>query len=239
MIVYHGSSETVRKPDILHSYRALDFGRGFYVTTVREQAERWARRKAALSGRKALVNRYLMGDDMTGLRVRQFPDDLSEWIEFVCACRDEKPVYQAFDLIIGKVANDKVFRVVDMYHSGIWDKVRALMEIRAYPNYDQLAFITQRAIDKLLRFDGVSEVCAVDDRILEQVYQENLEERLIDYIAVQHDLTLEEAMDIYYSSRLAERIHRGEEGIQYLDYKVLAQILHETEPERFLAAPLP
>lgn len=158
MIVYHGSSETVRKPDILHSYRALDFGRGFYVTTVREQAERWARRKAALSGRKALVNRYLMGDDMTGLRVRQFPDDLSEWIEFVCACRDEKPVYQAFDLIIGKVANDKVFRVVDMYHSGIWDKARALMEIRAYPNYDQLAFITQRAIDKLLRFDGVSEV---------------------------------------------------------------------------------
>lgn len=41
MIVYHGSSETVRQPDILHSYRALDFGRGFYVTTVREQAERW------------------------------------------------------------------------------------------------------------------------------------------------------------------------------------------------------
>ena len=52
MIVYHGSSKTVRQPDILHSYRALDFGRGFYVTTVREQAERWARRKAALSGER-------------------------------------------------------------------------------------------------------------------------------------------------------------------------------------------
>ena len=31
MIVYHGSSEVVRQPDILHSYRALDFGKGFYV----------------------------------------------------------------------------------------------------------------------------------------------------------------------------------------------------------------
>ena len=29
MIVYHGSSEVVRQPDILHSYRALDFGKGF------------------------------------------------------------------------------------------------------------------------------------------------------------------------------------------------------------------
>ena len=50
MIVYHGSSEVVRQPDILHSYRALDFGKGFYVTSVRGQAERWARRKASLVG---------------------------------------------------------------------------------------------------------------------------------------------------------------------------------------------
>ncbi len=158
MIVYHGSSEVVRQPDILHSFRALDFGKGFYVTTVREQAERWARRKVVLDGGRAIVNLYQMDDDMTELRVKRFPDDLSDWIEFVCDCRDGKLGYQDYDLIIGKVANDKVFRVVDMYHAGIWDKERAIMEIRAYPNYDQLAFITQIAIDKLLRFKGYLEV---------------------------------------------------------------------------------
>lgn len=158
MIVYHGSSEVVRQPDILHSFRALDFGKGFYVTTVREQAERWARRKVVLDGGRAIVNLYQMDDDMTELQVKRFPDDLSDWIEFVCDCRDGKLGYQDYDLIIGKVANDKVFRVVDMYHSGIWDKERAIMEIRAYPNYDQLAFITQIAIDKLLRFKGYLEV---------------------------------------------------------------------------------
>ena len=73
----------------------------------------------------------------------------------------------------------------------------------------------------------------MDDRILEQTYQEGLEERLIAYIADQHNVSLERAMDIYYSSHLAEKIHDGVEGIQYLDYKVLAQILQETEPERF------
>ena len=37
--------------------------------------------------------------------------------------------YEQYDLISGKVADDKVFRVVDMYHQGIWDKQRALKEI--------------------------------------------------------------------------------------------------------------
>ena len=158
MIIFHGSSEIVKQPDILHSYRALDFGKGFYVTSVREQAERWARRKADLVGGKAIVNQYQMSDERTGLRVKTFSDDLTEWIDFVCDCRDGKTVYQQYDLIIGKVANDKVFRVVDMYHSGIWDRERALKEIRIYPNYDQLAFISQIAIDELLVFDHSREV---------------------------------------------------------------------------------
>ena len=158
MIVYHGSSGAVPRPDTRHSYRALDFGRGFYVTTVLEQAERWARRKADLFGGKAVVTQYRMSDDPSGLRVRRFDDDLAEWIEFVCDCRDDGPDYQQYDLIIGKVANDKVFRVVDMYHAGIWDKARALREIRAYPNYDQIAFVTQAAIDRLLQYDRHWEV---------------------------------------------------------------------------------
>ena len=40
-------------------------------------------------------------------------------------------------------------------------------------------------------------------------------------------------MQIYYSSRLSEKIEEGREGIQYLDYKVLVDILKETEPELF------
>ena len=78
MTVYHGSSEVVKQPDVLHSYRALDFGKGYYVTSIREQAERWARRKADLTGGKAIVNQYRMSDNTSGLRVKTFPDDLTE-----------------------------------------------------------------------------------------------------------------------------------------------------------------
>ena len=44
MIVYHGSTEIIEKPDVLHSYRNLDFGKGFYVTPHYNQALRWAKR---------------------------------------------------------------------------------------------------------------------------------------------------------------------------------------------------
>ena len=73
----------------------------------------------------------------------------------------------------------------------------------------------------------------MDDQILEDTYQENLEERLIACLAERNGIPLEEAMDIYYRSRLAGQIHQGTEGIQYLDHKVRAQILEETEPELF------
>lgn len=159
MIVYHGSTVVVKHPDILHSYRWLDFGKGFYTTTVKEQAERWARRKAdILNSKHAIVNIYQMNDDANGLTVKTFDDDLMEWIDFVCQCRDGGHEYQKYDVIIGKVANDKVYRVVDMYHTGIWDKARALQEIKVYPTYDQIAFVTQKAIDRLLLFKSSVEV---------------------------------------------------------------------------------
>ena len=117
MIVYHGSIEIVKNPDINHSYRPLDFGKGFYVTTVKEQAEKWAKRKADIFNKaKGIVNSYVMSDDMEDLIYKTFADDLVEWIDFVCDCRDEGTYYLRYDVIAGKVANDKVFRVVDMYH---------------------------------------------------------------------------------------------------------------------------
>lgn len=73
----------------------------------------------------------------------------------------------------------------------------------------------------------------MDGEMLEKYYQENLEEKIIAYLAEVKHITLQQAMDIYYHSQLADKIHRGKEGIQYLDYKVLVEILCQTEPELF------
>ena len=73
----------------------------------------------------------------------------------------------------------------------------------------------------------------MDEEVLEQVYQENLEERIISYLSTTKDLSYEKAMKIYYSSKLADKIYLGKYGVQYLDYKVLVDILCDTEPELF------
>lgn len=69
--------------------------------------------------------------------------------------------------------------------------------------------------------------------VLEKYYQEGLEERIIAYLAKEKNLSLEQAMDIYYHSNMAKEIHEGKYGVQYLDYKVLVQILIDSEPELF------
>ena len=43
MILYHGSDVVVEHPDNQHSKEHLDFGVGFYTTSVQVQAERWAK----------------------------------------------------------------------------------------------------------------------------------------------------------------------------------------------------
>ena len=73
----------------------------------------------------------------------------------------------------------------------------------------------------------------MNEETLENVYQENLEERIVAHLAEKCGFSYEKAMDIYYSSKLSDKIYIGKEGIQYLDYKVLVQILMETEKELF------
>ena len=36
-------------------------------------------------------------------------------------------------------------------------------------------------------------------------------------------------MDVYYNSRLAKLAETGSHGVQYLDYKVLVELLEQTE----------
>ncbi|MGN1324830.1 MAG: hypothetical protein ACI4YA_00585 [Candidatus Spyradenecus sp.] len=64
-------------------------------------------------------------------------------------------------------------------------------------------------------------------------YKERLEERLIAYLSEITGLPVEQAVDAYYRSRLAEQISRGLYGIENMDYKYLAEDLLANEPALF------
>ena len=73
----------------------------------------------------------------------------------------------------------------------------------------------------------------MEEAVLEDLYQERLEERIIEYLSEKRCIDYQSAMEIYYNSQLAGKIHEGRNGVQYLDYKVLVDVLEETEPELF------
>jgi len=76
-------------------------------------------------------------------------------------------------------------------------------------------------------------VCEVKYNVTIDTYKERLEERIIAYLAEIKGIPLEQAMDAYYRSRLADQIANGLYGIENMDYKYLAEDLVENEPKLF------
>jgi len=152
MTVYHGGICDIIEPDVSLAKARLDFGRAFYVTSYRRQAEKWALRKAMRTLGTPVVNVYEFTEIFDGFRVKDFGETDGEWLDFVCACRSGRALWRAYDVIRGRVANDDVFKTVDAYLNGNMTRDAALKELRyAKPN-DQIAFTTRRSIMSLLRF---------------------------------------------------------------------------------------
>lgn len=148
MIVYHTSDQIITSPDVVHSREALDFGKGFYVTRLKEQADKYANRFLR-SGRPAYLHKFEYVSD-SEMKIKIFEAYNEDWLDFVCGCRSGQDIYKDYDIIEGGVANDQVFQTVDLYMAGIYNKEQALQRlIYEMPN-NQLCFITQKAIDRCL-----------------------------------------------------------------------------------------
>ena len=61
MIVFHGSDREIQHPDTLHSRKKVDFGPGFYVTPLEEQAKGWVK-KFLRHGSKGVISVYQLDE---------------------------------------------------------------------------------------------------------------------------------------------------------------------------------
>ena len=164
MIVYHGTTMVLEKPDVAFSKDYLDFGKGFYVTIYQEQAERWALRKGIRKQMPSYINIYEMENDLTSYKVLSFGEENEKWLDFVCACRKGDKKYKNYDVIIGNVADDDVFKTVNMYFRGIWTREKALEELRYYKLNNQICIVNQFVLEQILTFQKAYEVKAGNDR---------------------------------------------------------------------------
>ena len=151
MRLYHGSTVIVRKPSLRPGRSNADFGKGFYTTSNMEQAVRWAHIKQEREKTlRAVVSVFEFDEtllDNPELNVRRFTGADEAWLYFVTDCRKSRK--HDYDLVLGPVANDKVFTTVNLFESGVLSAEAAILQLKAYKTYDQVSFHTVRVISTL------------------------------------------------------------------------------------------
>lgn len=150
MEVYHASTVEVSKPDVHHSRSYLDFGKGFYVTTMLDQAQKYGARFTR-RGKDAILNIYDLCDDISMWKTIRFEAYDEVWLDFVTECRAGR-IAGDYDIIFGGIANDKVFRTVDLYFSGDISKTECLRRLIYEKPNNQICFRKQKALDECLTF---------------------------------------------------------------------------------------
>ena len=153
MILYHGSYTEIKLPDLLHSRKNVDFGRGFYTTPLYEQAVNWAR-KFKKNGKSGIISYYRFDENkLQKLKILKFDTYSDQWLDFILNCRRGKDISD-YDIVIGGVANDKVFNTVELFFDGLIDKKEAIRRLRYEKPNLQICFRTKEALDNSLFFEG-------------------------------------------------------------------------------------
>ena len=153
MRLFHGSTVTVKRPNIQKGRNATDFGKGFYTTTNFEQAKKWALlKKNREQSEKAIVSVYEVPDDILDREypVLRFMGATKEWLEFVVNNRRGRENGD-YDLIMGPVANDQLYATIRLYEQRVVTAEAAIEMLKAHKLFNQLSFHTV-TVALLLKF---------------------------------------------------------------------------------------
>lgn len=152
MILYHGSTELVDRPEIRKRKREdnyLDFGAGFYTTTSYEQAERWARIKMRREKKNiGYVSIYEFDLDAAEKTcgIKRFASADLKWLTFVVANRSGKPTGDNSDIHIGPVADDNVYQSIRYFETGVYDAEYTIKKLKTEVLHDQWTFHTEKSL---------------------------------------------------------------------------------------------
>lgn len=163
MRLYHGSNIAIDNINLAMCRPYKDFGQGFYLTDIEEQAEKMAIRVARIYGEKPIVNIYEIEDnfkDLKNLKIKDFGiQTTEEWARFVMnnrsrAFTDMKNVLcnkdNKYDIVIGSVADDDMALLFRQYENEIIDFKTLLRGMIYKKTSSQYSFHTENSV-KLLR----------------------------------------------------------------------------------------
>jgi hypothetical protein len=166
-LLYHGSNARVSNIDLNKGSLKKDFGNGFYTTSSKKQAEKFAQIKAKrYSASIGYVSIFEFCNN-ADLKTMLFETADLDWLDFVLFNRGfikENILDDGYDIIIGPVANDTVGLVLNQLIIGTYGdplslsaKEMAIRLLEPEKLYNQVLFKTENSIE-CLRFKEVYSV---------------------------------------------------------------------------------
>lgn len=179
MVLYHASYCDIIRPDLEKCAPYKDFGRGFYLSSSYEQAEKFigtSLKKAKAQGlidsqqEYGVISKFRV-NDLNGINIKLYNDADSDWLHCVVAHRkeklflSEKMELEDYDIVVGKIADDATNFTILAYMAGTYGEVGSLEADTACiakllpERLDwQFCFKTQKALE-CLSFIESEKVC--------------------------------------------------------------------------------
>lgn len=177
ILLYHGSKSGVVGKIEPKSRAQCDFGKGFYMGTDAGQA-------LTLICDYDSSRFYIVSVDLSDLNVIEVPADI-EWAMLVAYHRGrmesikETPLYEKYrdlsknqDLVIGCIANDRMFYVIDNFFIGNITDAALVGSLSALQLGKQYVAVTQKSCDAV-RIETEVELSYLERLFIKDVSEEN------------------------------------------------------------------
>jgi hypothetical protein len=225
MKVYHGSYMPIDEIDLSKAAPRRDFGRGFYVTKFRHQAENWATNVSRKYKSKGVVSEFEYCDTDFArhiCKIKQFDGYGEEWLDFVVMNRDENSPAPAhdFDIVEGPVADDKVQNRIINYLDGEVSKVDFLEELKWHEQTHQICFCTVQSLQTIHRPGSRM----VGDGDLER-HITKIGEPLVEHLILDAGMDEMQATDAFYTSEVFARLADANTGLHLRPWREIYDML--------------
>ena len=167
MIVYHGSNVEIDEIDLSKGNKYKDFGQGFYVTTIKEQALNMAKKVARRVGGQPVVTIFEFDEGKSKeLHVKKFNYPNKDWALMIinnrnsdfCDYSEELSNHDnKYDIVYGPIANDKIAATFELYVEGFYDINDVIKRFKYNKLNNQYSFHTQKSLELLTKVGVINE----------------------------------------------------------------------------------
>jgi hypothetical protein len=218
--VFHGSYTEIESIDLNKCQANKDFGRGFYVTKFRKQAEEWAEIIGKVNKTVGFVTEFTFYERAfteESLKVLHFSEYDDEWFDFVILNRNLESTEQKhdYDIIEGPVADDKVQRRINRYLEGEISRKDFFEQLTKYPEPShQICFCTVNSL-RMLKKKNYKSIIEIED----------IGESIVEKLVTDFDFNEETATDKFFSSNTFSEVADASNKLYEKDWTEIYHLL--------------